>query len=84
MTKNILWMLAVILTAHGCTVKTEFGDWSNHVNYGLFQHIGATILQMEEFMLGSDEIKKQLKEDFINKVTEYIKEETNDFTSISL
>ena len=81
---NVGKEMADYLTAHGCTVKTEFGDWSNHVNYGLFQHIGATILQMEEFMLGSDEIKKQLKEDFINKVTEYIKEETNDFTSISL
>ena len=38
------------LTAHGCTVKTEFGDWGNHVDYGLFQHMGATMLSMENYM----------------------------------
>ena len=37
--------MADYLTAHGCTVKTEFGDWGNHVDYGLFQHIGATMIQ---------------------------------------
>ena len=35
--------MANYLKGHGCNVETEFGDWGNHVDYGLFQHIGKTI-----------------------------------------
>ena len=40
--------MANYLKGHGCNVETEFGDWGNHVDYGLFQHIGKTILLMED------------------------------------
>ena len=76
--------MADYLTAHGCTVKTEFGDWGNHVDYGLFQHIGATMLQMEDFMPGTDDVRQQLQQDVIDKATEYIKDKIHDFTGISL
>lgn len=76
--------MADYLTAHGCTVETEFGDWGNHVDYGLFKHIGATMLQMEDFMTDSEEAQQQLKEDFIDKATEYIKDKVHEFTGISL
>lgn len=76
--------MADYLTAHGCTVKTEFGDWGNHVDYGLFQHIGATMLQMEDFMPGTDDVRQQLQQDVIDKATEYIKDKIHDFSGISL
>ena len=76
--------MADYLTAHGCTVETEFGDWGNHVDYGLFKHIGATMLQMEDFMTDSEEAQQQLKKDFIDKATEYIKDKVHEFTGISL
>ena len=76
--------MADYLTAHGCTVKTEFNDWGNHVDYGLFQHIGATMIQMEDFMPGSEDALKHLKEDVINKATEYLKDKVYEFLGISL
>ena len=76
--------MADYLTAHGCTVKTEFGDWGNHVDYGLFQHIGATMIQMEDFMPGTDDVRQQLQQDVIDKATEYIKDKIHDFSGISL
>ena len=76
--------MADYLTAHGCTVKTEFNDWGNHVDYGLFQHIGATMIQMEDFMPGSEDALKHLKEDIINKATEYLKDKVYEFLGISL
>lgn len=64
--------MADYLTAHGCTVKTEFGDWGNHVDYGLFQHMGATMLTMEDFMTDNDEVKLQIQKDVIDKIKDYV------------
>ena len=76
--------MANYLKEHGCNVETEFGDWGNHVDYGLFQHIGATMLQMEDFMPGTDDVRQQLQQDVIDKATEYIKDKIHDFSGISL
>jgi hypothetical protein len=76
--------MADYLKAHGCTVKTEFGDWGNHVDYGLFHHIGATMLQMENFMPGTEEAKQQLKKDLIDNAEEQIKDNVYEFAGISL
>jgi hypothetical protein len=76
--------MADYLTAHGCTVKTEFRDWGNHVDYGLFEHIGATMFLMEDYMPGSDDIKQQLKQDIIDKGNEYLKDKVEQLTGITL
>lgn len=76
--------MADYLKAHGCTVETEFGDWGNHVDYGLFHHIGATMLQMENFMPGTEEAKQQLKKDLIDNAEEQIKDNVYEFAGISL
>ena len=76
--------MADYLKAHGCTVETEFGDWGNHVDYGLFHHIGATMLHMENFMPGTEEAKQQLKKDLIDNAEEQIKDNVYEFAGISL
>ena len=76
--------MADYLKAHGCTVEREFGDWGNHVDYGLFHHIGATMLQMENFMPGTEEAKQQLKKDLIDNAEEQIKDNVYEFAGISL
>jgi hypothetical protein len=42
------------------------------------------MLQMEDFMTDSEEAQQQLKKDFIDKATEYIKDKVHEFTGISL
>jgi len=76
--------MADYLVAHGCTVTTEFGDWGNHVDYGLFQHIGKTMLLMENDMKGTEELIEQIKKDVIQKVEDYIKGKVYDYSGISL
>lgn len=76
--------MADYLTAHGCNVKTEFGDWGNHVNYGLFQHMGATMLMIESFMDDSEDVKLQIEMEIIDKIKEYIDDNIDDLSDISL
>ena len=76
--------MANYLKGHGCNVETEFGDWGNHVDYGLFQHIGKTILLMEDFMPDKDAVREQAIKDAIDKAEEYIKDKVADMTGISL
>lgn len=76
--------MANYLKGHGCNVETEFGDWGNHVDYGLFQHIGKTILLMEDCMPDKDATREQAIKDAINKAKEYIKDKVYDITGISL
>ena len=76
--------MANYLKGHGCNVETEFGDWGNHVDYGLFQHIGKTILLMEDFMPDKDAVREQAIKDAIDKAEEYIKDKVSDMTGISL
>ena len=63
---------------------TEFGDWGNHVDYGLFQHMGATMLSMENYMDGTDTIKEQIQKDVIDKIKGYINDQINKLSDISL
>lgn len=77
-------MMAAYLEGHGCTVKTEFGDWGNHVDYGLFQHMGATILTMEDYMDGTDAIKEQIQKDVIDKIKGYITDKIRELSDITL
>lgn len=76
--------MADYLTAHGCTVTAEFDDWGNHVDSGFFQHIGHTILLMEDFMPNSEVISQQVQQDIINKAEEYIKNNLYNNTDIPL
>ena len=76
--------MANYLKGHGCNVETEFGDWGNHVDYGLFQHIGKTILLMEDCMPDKDAVRDQAIKDAIDKAEEYIKDKVYDITGISL
>ena len=76
--------MANYLKGHGCNVETEFGDWGNHVDYGLFQHIGKTILLMEDCMPDKDAVRDQAIKDAIDKAKEYIKDKVYDITGISL
>ena len=76
--------MANYLKGHGCDVETEFGDWGNHVDYGLFQHIGKTILLMEDCMPDKDATREQAIKDAIDKAEEYIKDKVSDMTGISL
>jgi hypothetical protein len=76
--------MANYLKAHGCNVETEFGDWGNHVDYGLFQHIGKTILLMEDCMPDKDAVRDQAIKDAIDKAEEYIRDQVSDMTGISL
>ena len=76
--------MANYLKEHGCNVETEFGDWGNHVDYGLFQHIGKTILLMEDFMPDKDAVREQAIKDAIDKAEEYIRDQVSDMTGISL
>ena len=76
--------MANYLKGHGCNVETEFGDWGNHVDYGLFQHIGKTILLMEDCMPDKDATREQAIKDAIDKAEEYIRDQVSDMTGISL
>ena len=76
--------MANYLKMHGCNVETEFGDWGNHVDYGLFQHIGKTILLMEDCMPDKDAVREQAIKDAIDKAKEYIRDKVYDMTGISL
>ena len=76
--------MANYLKDHGCNVETEFGDWGNHVDYGLFQHIGKTILLMEDCMPDKDATRDQAIKDAIDKAEEYIKDKVSEMTGISL
>lgn len=76
--------MADYLKSHGCTVNTEFGDWGNHVDYGLFQHIGATMLKMEGFMENSEAVKEQIQKDIIDKIKGYIEDKVDELSDISL
>ena len=76
--------MANYLKGHGCNVETEFNDWGNHVDYGLFQHIGKTILLMEDFMPDKDATREQAIKDAIDKAEEYIRDNVSEMTGISL
>lgn len=76
--------MANYLKGHGCNVETEFNDWGNHVDYGLFQHIGKTILLMEDFMPDKDATREQAIKDAIDKAKEYIRDKVYDMTGIPL
>ena len=76
--------MANYLKDHGCNVVTEFGDWGNHVDYGLFQHIGKTILLMEDCIPDKDAAREQAIKDAIDKAEEYIRDKAYDMTGISL
>jgi len=76
--------MANYLKMHGCNVETEFGDWGNHVDYGLFQHIGKTILLMEDCMPDKDAAREQAIKDAIDKAKEYIRDKVYDMTGIPL
>ena len=76
--------MANYLKGHGCNVETEFGDWGNHVDYGLFQHIGKTILLMEDCMPDKDATREQAIKDAIDKAEEYIRDQVSDMTGIPL
>ena len=76
--------MANYLKGHGCNVETEFNDWGNHVDYGLFQHIGKTILLMEDCMPDKDAVRDQAIKDAIDKAKEYIKDKVYDMTGIPL
>ena len=76
--------MANYLKAHGCNVETEFGDWGNHVDYGLFQHIGKTILLMEDCMPDKDAVRERAIKDAIDKAEEYIRDKVSDMTGIPL
>ncbi len=76
--------MANYLKMHGCNVETEFGDWGNHVDYGLFQHIGKTILLMEDCIPDKDATREQAIKDAIDKAKEYIRDKVYDMTGIPL
>ena len=76
--------MANYLKGHGCNVITEFGDWGNHVDYGLFQHIGKTILLMEDCIPDKDATREQAIKDAIDKAKEYIRDKVYDMTGIPL
>ena len=76
--------MANYLKEHGCNVETEFGDWGNHVDYGLFQHIGKTILLMEDCMPDKDAVREQAIKDAIEKAEEYLRDKVSEMTGISL
>ncbi len=76
--------MANYLKGHGCNVETEFNDWGNHVDYGLFQHIGKTILLMEDCMPDKDAVREQAIKDAIDKAEEYIRDKVSEMTGIPL
>ena len=76
--------MADYLTAHGCTVKTEFNDWGNHVYYGLFEHTFATMLLMEDFMPETENFNDQLKNDIIDKANKYFRDNMGELSGITL
>mgnify|MGYP007032359214 CR=1 FL=1 len=75
--------MAAYLKGHGCTVVSEFGNWGNHIEYGIFLHIVRTIVLMEDYMPGTEELKQQVLRDIVDKATEYLKEKIRDYTGIS-
>lgn len=76
--------MANYLKGHGCNVETEFEDWGNHVDYGLFLHIGRTILMMEDCMPDKDDVREQAIKGAIDKAKEYIKDKVYEITGVSL
>ena len=76
--------MAGYLKTHGCNVKSDFFYYGNHVTYGLLKHIGSTMLLMEDYMLGGEEIKPQLQHEIIDKTMEYVNDDTEQIAGISL
>lgn len=64
--------MADYLTAHGCTVTTSFGNYGNHVEYGLICHILATMWKMENFTTNSKVVKEQMTNGVLEKATQYL------------
>ena len=76
--------MANYLKSHGCDVTADFDDYGNHVTYGLFQHIGKTILLMEQYMPDSEDLDQRVKEDVVDTAAGYIIDKIFEFAGISL
>jgi len=65
--------MADYLTARGCSVITDFRDYGNHVEYGMFAFTGNVILLMERYMPDSDDVVTGLCEEVVATVNEHLK-----------
>ncbi len=66
--------MANYLTEHGCNVTTNFSDWGNHIDYGIYVYIVQTLLFIENHLQSDqgsiiDETIQSLK-DYISQVVE--------------
>ncbi len=54
--------MANYLTKHGCEVKTDFADWGDHINYGIYSWIIQTLVFIENNINDSmsDEIQDSI------------------------